>query len=318
MQIKTLHIEFTKACNSRCIMCDYWKTGNLKTIKTSLVMDSISELFSNGLRTVYFSGGECLVFADQLFPLVSQIRDTFPQIKIGLVTNGLLIKKYYKEIAHLFSKVIISLDTVNPQIYKKIRGIDSFEIVKDGIQILKNYSSHIQVNLRVLVLDENISDILQIIAFGLNERLNRISFLPEDIDSENAFGRSDISQVENHRTKVSLSTLRYIIHQIKSNFAEEMGGLLRSNLEDLEYVYSIYSGETKSIQHCNKATTSCVIEADGRVSPCFFIHGNQYISDDVSLQKILDSYEYLQIINNISTHVDSICCKCVCPKELSY
>lgn len=317
MQIKTLHIEFTTACNSKCIMCDYWENGRLEVINTSLVFNIISEQCSNGLKTVYFSGGECLMFADQLFPLVRKIRETFPHLKIGIVTNGILIKNHYKEIAHLFSKVIISLDAVDSQTYKKIRGIDGFETVKDGIRILKHYSPNTQMNLRVLVLDENVNELPKIIEFAVNEQLNRISFIPEDTSNENAFGRNDLSHIENHRAMVSLPTLRHIIQQIKMDFATEMNGLLRPNVEDLEYVYSIYSNETKNTPCCNKAASSCVIEADGRISPCFFIRGNQFISDNVSLQRILNSNDYCQTVQDINSHKYLVCNRCACPKELS-
>lgn len=67
---KTLHIEYTDGCNSRCRMCDYWKIQTPKTIDNALLYKNIVMLIPQGLKTVYFSGGECLVVADQLLPLV--------------------------------------------------------------------------------------------------------------------------------------------------------------------------------------------------------------------------------------------------------
>lgn len=317
MRIKTLHIEYTTACNSKCIMCNYWKIGRPEIISSTIVAAAIAEQYSLGLKTVYFSGGECLMFADQLFPLVQQIRKSFPQLKIGLITNGILLKKYYQEIARLFAKVIVSLDTIDPKVYKAIRGEDALEIVKSGIHQLKTHNPETQVNLRVLVLDENVKGLIPIIDFGIAEHLDRISFLPENSNSKTAFGREGIDSIKNYGSKILLPTLKQTIQQIKSNYSAEMGRLLRNNVEDLEYIYSIYSGELTCFPRCNKASCSCVIGVDGKISPCFMIKGNQYASVNSSLQEILDSDEYTQTVQDINEYRNMECKGCVCPKELT-
>ncbi|MDY4486932.1 MAG: radical SAM protein [Candidatus Limivicinus sp.] len=316
MRIKTLHIEFTTACNSRCVMCDYWKTAAAEMIDPKLVLSMIAEQYPLGLETVYFTGGECLLFAESVFSLCTQIRESFPGLRLGLITNGLLLEKYCREIAGLFQKVIVSFDAVDPVRYKKIRGVDGAETIQKGIRSLKEHSPQTQVNLRVLVLEENLDELPEIVEYGLTQKLNRVSFIPEDTSSQYAFGRRDQAGVSG-RKPPSLAELRRVIDQIKTHYSAQMGTLLRPELEDLERVYSIYSGAPVCFPACNKASFSCVISSGGLVSPCFFINGTQKISSGVSLQRILTSDEYLLRVREINAHFYPICGKCACPKELS-
>lgn len=317
MKIKTLHIEFTTACNSRCVMCDYWKINNNRKIDGDLVLSVVAEQVPLGLRKIYFTGGESLVFAEDLFLLVKQIRDLFPSVKIGLITNGILLKKYSCEISALFEKIIISLDAVDNETYRKVRGIDGVDVIRIGISQIKRHNPLIQVNLRVLVLNETVKEIPRIVEFALEHNIDRISFLPEDTGNINAFGRDNESIISNHNSNVSLLELRNIIDSIKATYASEIGGLLRSDLHDLERIYSIYSGENVEFPKCNKPTTSCVIGVDGRVSPCFFITGEQYITKGGKLSDILSDKEYCKYVNSISAGLFVTCQNCACPKELS-
>lgn len=298
-------------------MCDYWKTGSADTIDPSLVLNAISGQYPLGLKTVYFTGGECLMFADKLFSLCGQIKEKYPSLKFGIITNGLLLKRYCREVAALFSKVIISLDAVDPSIYKAIRGVDGLESIKTGIQLLKSTSPQTQVNLRVLVLAENVNNLPDIIEFGIAEKIDRISFIPEDTSSESAFGRVENAFALRKKQKFDLSALEKVIRQIRETNSRHMGTLLRKDLEDLERVYRLYAGEAGCFPRCSKAYQSCVIGTTGTVSPCFFIHGSRQISPEQTLQDILSGEDYCRCVSDIAAHRYPVCFSCACPKELS-
>lgn len=317
MQIKTLHIEYTTACNSRCVMCDYWKTGAASTIDPTLVLTSITECYPHGLKTVYFTGGECLMFAEKLFSLCGQIKKMYPDIKLGIITNGLLLERYYKDVATFFSKVIISLDSTDPDVYKTIRGVDGFQTIKNGIRLLRSFSFETIINLRVLVLEENTHNLLDIIEFGINEKINRISFIPEDTNSEKAFGRTEDVFSKKEKLYSYLPELRDAIQEIRGTYSQHLGKMLRPALEDLERVYMLYAGATTNYPLCDKPYQSCVIATSGTVSPCFFINGSQQITKNKTLNEVLESEEYCSHIADIAARNHPACLKCACPKELS-
>lgn len=315
LQLKTLHIEFTTACNSRCVMCNYWKTGKMKTVDTDLIFSIISNHFSSGLKTVYFTGGECLLFPEELFSLCQRIENSFPELRLGIITNGLLLEKYYCKIAELFHKVIISFDAISPDVYFKIRGVNGVAKIKRGINLLKEYSVQTQVNLRVLVRNDNLGELPKIVEYGSTQNIDKISFIPEDSSSENCFGRMG-EMCHDSSQNISPIALRQVIDQIRDSYSAQLGTLLRSNLDDLEYVYATYFANSKHVPRCNKASVSCVINVDGLVSPCFVIMGTQKISANTSLKEIIESEEYLCEIQKIKAQRYSICSKCPCPKEL--
>lgn len=317
MRIKTLHIEFTTACNSKCIMCDYWKINDKQIIDSNLVLSVIAEHVPLGLKKIYFTGGECLVFAEKLFSLVKRIRDSFPSVEIGLITNGILLKRYSRDISELFEKIIISLDTVDSEMYKRIRGIDGVDVIRIGISQIKSYNPSMIINLRVLVLNDTLAGIPQLIDFALENKINRISFIPEDTGSSTAFGRNKDSIINNHKSNVSLSALRKLIDYVKTTYVSKIGNLLRPNLDDLERIYSIYSGNNFALPICNKPTISCVIGVNGLVSPCFFIPGDQHITDEQTLSDVLSNKKYCKMVHDIGDGLFSVCCNCACPKELS-
>ena len=314
---KTLHIEYTDGCNSRCRMCDYWKIQTPKTIDNALLYKNIVMLIPQGLKTVYFSGGECLVVADQLLPLVEKLHKEYPSLKLKLNTNGILLKKYAEQIGNIFSTVIISLDTVDPKIYRQIRGIDGLKTIMQGIQLLHRQSPSVAINLRCLVLPENIDDLKAIIDFAIENELTKISFIPEDTSSTTSFGRNDEFCHNSHISDADYKHLCCIVDEIKCEYSAQMGNLLSRNGADFDYILKVYSGTEGITLPCDKAKCSCVIGADLRVSPCFFVPGEQYLPSGKSVQDILCSDAHQKVITQIYSTENSPCAQCVCPKILS-
>lgn len=115
-------------------MCDYWKSGSSLEIRNGTVKSAFASLMPLGLKKAYFTGGECLLHTEHLFSICSEIRSAYPELELGLITNGILLEKYAYEIGRIFSKVIVSLDTVDREKYMKIRGVDALPGIQRGIR----------------------------------------------------------------------------------------------------------------------------------------------------------------------------------------
>lgn len=317
MVISTIHFEYTTGCNSKCTMCDYWKNKTPNVIKSEYVTSTIASLVSCGLKKVYFTGGECLLYAKQLFKLCEETKSIYPDLELELITNGILIEKYYLEIGQYFSKVIISLDSVDNEKYKTIRGVDALSRIQKGIHLLRTTYPNLLVNVRMLILNDTVADILPIIEYAASENLHHVSFIPEDISSSEAFGRKSPTAISNHHGSACLAELRNVINTIHSRYSSLFGTLLPHACEDLEYIYSVYEGKHNNFRRCNKAAWSCVINADGTVNPCFFIRANMSLEKGTDIMDILDSAEYQKMTSIINTGNHEACCRCACPKELS-
>lgn len=317
MLIRTIHFEYTTGCNSRCMMCDYWKKDTHVVLQNEMVLSVVETLTPKGLRKIYFTGGECLIYAERLFEVCKQIRLSFPNLELGLITNGILLKKYYNEIGSLFSKVIISLDTVDSNKYEKIRGISALGIVQSGIHLLRKEYPQVKINLRALVLNETIEDIPAILDYAIEEQLHHVSFIPEDVSSRDAFGRCGMMPQRHNKDAEGFIQLFRMIDVVKSNYSLLFGTILPRACEDLEYIYAIYTENPKQCRKCNKASFSCVISASGIVSPCFFIRGSQALKQNETIEAVLESEKYHRMITTIMNGKYAECLTCACPKELS-
>jgi cyclic pyranopterin phosphate synthase len=114
-------------------MCSIWQTPS--KLKDELTLEEIELIFKDlrsfGVKHVFLQGGEPLLRKD----IISII-----ELLIGLglnptlITNGLLLdKKIANKIAELKCNVSISLDSLDPKRYKKIRGVDKLPLLLDNI-----------------------------------------------------------------------------------------------------------------------------------------------------------------------------------------
>ena len=94
LPVKELNLELTYRCNQKCIMCDIWERSlkNPDLVKEELKLNEIKEMVlgSAYLKTpevVVLSGGEPFLRAD-LTEICGFFLENFPDIKIGILTNG--------------------------------------------------------------------------------------------------------------------------------------------------------------------------------------------------------------------------------------
>ena len=122
--------DVTKLCNQRCPMCNIWKTESqdmdLKTIE-----EHVRELKKFGIGYVFLQGGDPLVRKD-----IIEIIDIFLEhgIRPTVITNGILLKEHIaEEIAKRECNLAISIDSLIPEKYRTLRGVDTLQRVMDNI-----------------------------------------------------------------------------------------------------------------------------------------------------------------------------------------
>ena len=125
--------DVTKRCNSKCNMCSLWKRPS--KVSDELTIKQVEKIFTDlksfGIKQVFIQGGEPFL-RDDLFEIISLIDSI--GLKPCLITNGLLLTKFNAlALSKLNCNVTVSLDTLKPLCYKKIRGIDAFNVVKKNL-----------------------------------------------------------------------------------------------------------------------------------------------------------------------------------------
>lgn len=307
----------TSRCNSRCLTCSIWETANVDNELALEEIDRLTEsLRTLGTKEAVFTGGEPL-----LHPEIFEICELFFQkgINLALLTNGLLLEKFARQVAKYFSKVFVSFDGSNDRILKEIRGVNAYERIATGINRLKSNGHVTNIIGRSIIQKKNYTDLPNIVKKAKEIGFDRISFLPADVTST-AFGRNgqtqNLAKEEILLDVNDLNIFKNILHDFfKSNPQDFQSGFVVESQEKLLRLHQYYGAMIGMCEfpvvHCNAPWVSLVIEADGTVKPCFFLDPIGNIRNN-PLEKIANSERLRKFRRNLISYKNDICKRCVC------
>jgi MoaA/NifB/PqqE/SkfB family radical SAM enzyme len=310
------------ACNCRCIMCDIWKDNqNLKQLTEEDVAELLPALKKLGVRQVVMSGGEALLHSN-FFRLCEILKKH--NIKITLLSTGLLLKRHAVKIIEHIDEVIVSLDG-DEQMHDAIRNIKgAYNKLTEGIQYLKTLQPGYKVTGRTVIHRLNFRDWPGIIDSAKKMGLQQISFLPADVSSH-AFNREVLwSTSKQHELLLSIPELpemMSIIDNIIKDYEEDLeSGFIAESADKLKNIYTYYAASHGLVafpfKKCNAPWVSTVVEADGTVRPCFFHEAIGNINT-TPLDDILNSKSAIDFRKQLDTDKNEVCKKCVCYLNLS-
>ena len=304
-------LYLSERCNSRCVTCDYWRHGSadLSLASVSRLLPSLAALHPD---TVLISGGEPLLNPDWA-EIAALLRAQ--GMKAWLLTSGLSLAKNVTKVAPLFDRVTVSLDGTDRETYRAIRGLDAFDTVCLGIQ--KATAAGIDVGLRVTVQRANFDKLTEFVRLARRMRVREISFLAADVANPHAFGRSTTFAADVALHEADLPVLERALDSMerdcKTDFAR---GFIAESPKKLRRILQYYSAVCGRASYppvrCNAPEFSAVIEADGRIRPCFFIAGppDAYAVEDVG--NALNRTEMVTLRSEIRNGCRAECTTCVC------
>lgn len=123
--------DVTRLCNQRCPMCNIYRTKS-NDMSLDEIKKKADELKKFGIGYVFLQGGEPTIRKD-----IIEIIDAFIKrgIKPTLITNGLLLTEEFAEkIAQRKCNLSISIDSLDPQVFGKMRGVDKLELVLENVK----------------------------------------------------------------------------------------------------------------------------------------------------------------------------------------
>lgn len=135
--INYLRISVTDRCNFRCTYCMPEEGVPLKSHNDILSFQEIHDIVKagakQGITKIRLTGGEPLVRKN--LPKLVEMLASIPEIEdIGLTTNGTLLPQFAGQLKTAgLNRVNISLDTLNPEKFKKITRIGELHQVFNGI-----------------------------------------------------------------------------------------------------------------------------------------------------------------------------------------
>ena len=307
------------SCNCRCIMCDIWKANqNKKEIPVEVLEKHLAPFRKLGVREVVLSGGEALLHSN-LWRMCALLKSQ--NIKITLLSTGLLIKKFASEIVTHIDHVIVSIDG-SEEVHDRIRNVpNAFRKVSEGIRELRLRVSNFPITARCVLQHHNFHDFVNIVRAAKDMGIDQISFLPADVSSS-AFNRmsepGDVHDIVLGKDeaiafqKIITESFDLLREEYESKFITESPAKM---LKLVQYYKAINDlGEFPEVV-CNAPWVSAVLETDGSVMPCFFHKpfGNIYESD---FMQIINSKKAVEWRRNLDMTNDPVCRKCVCTLKL--
>ncbi len=172
-------------CNCRCVMCDIWKDTSQAEVTVEDLARHLADIESLSVKWVVFSGGEPLMHSD-LFRLSDMLRAK--NIRVTLLSTGLLLKRYAEQIATRLDDVIVSLDGP-PHIHDQIRRVPgAFVQLEKGVRAIHELNPAFRISARCTIQRLNYAWPSETARLAKSLGLRSISFLAADLTSE-AFNR---------------------------------------------------------------------------------------------------------------------------------
>jgi cyclic pyranopterin phosphate synthase len=192
-----LRVSLTDRCNLRCTYCMPaegldWMPGEQVLTDDELVRLMRIAVEMLGVTDIRLTGGEPLL-RPGLENLVAQVTALSPRPRLSMTTNGIGLAKRAAGLAEAgLNRINVSLDTVDPELFKTITRRDRLSHVIAGLAAARDAGmSPVKVN-AVLIRGLNETEAVPLLRFCLDEgyHLRFIEQMP--LDAQHGWNRGEM------------------------------------------------------------------------------------------------------------------------------
>ncbi len=169
-----LTANFNGKCNLRCKMCHIWTMRNGLYDEINFWKEADEKFFPH-IKEVEMLSGEPFIQEDT-YKLIDQVSSVNPDCLWSFTTNGhwRLNSRIKASLDKINVKnIIISIDSLDPELYSKIRVDGKLQIVLDNLDLLVEYNkerlasgkSSLELTLHYLVMRENWGELKELVNF---------------------------------------------------------------------------------------------------------------------------------------------------------
>ncbi len=179
---KVMEFELSNECNLECVMCNGYfsssirknreKLPPIKSVYDERFVDELDEFIPH-LTDAKFLGGEPFMI-DIYLKIWERILTLKPSIRIHITTNGTFLNKRIKDLLEgLNAGIILSIDSVNPDTYKKIRVNGNFDKVMENVVYFRDYTARKKTFLSIAAcpITYNWQELPQLLSFCVEKNI---------------------------------------------------------------------------------------------------------------------------------------------------
>lgn len=294
-------------------MCDIWKDTSQAEVTAEELARHLADIEALSVKWVVFSGGEPLMHSD-LFRLSDMLRSR--NIRVTVLSTGLLLKRYAQQIVTRIDDVIVSLDGP-AHVHDQIRRVPgAFAQLEQGIRAIHDLDPDYRISARCTIQRMNYSWPSETVRVAKRLGLSSISFLAADLTSE-AFNRFQpweaYRQAQVALTLEEVWTLQRELANVDKDW--HGSGFVAENAEKLRRIADHFRAHLGLVQaqapRCNAPWVSAVIETNGTVRPCFFHPPIGSLKSHTLLQ-VVNGFEAQQFRGALDVATNPVCAQCVC------
>jgi len=286
-EINYLRISVTERCNFRCQYCMPDKPFSWAPKENLL---SFEELFKftkvcidRGVNKIRITGGEPTLRHD-LSTFIQMISSYKSDIDLAMTSNAYLLDKYMQPLKEAgLKRINISLDTLNPEVAKKISQKDILQKVLNGIDLAIEAGMVVKIN-SVILRGHNDTEIIDLINYSRSKNIS-IRFIEY---MENHFANKELKGLSAQEVKDIIAKT----YKFKDMGLDDKAPSRYYELED-GYRFGIIEPHKEDFcANCNRIR----LTAEGVIVPCLYFDEGQSIRDAIRDNKI---DEAVSILDNV-------------------
>lgn len=202
-EIDYIRISLTDRCNLRCVYCMPEEGVKYLPHEQIITYEEILRLcrcFAKlGIHKVKLTGGEPLVRKDAAY-LAGELKRLDGIDNVTITTNGILLKSQIEGlVAGGLDAVNISLDTLDPELFRKLTRFDRIDQVLEGIEAALSYPQLlVKINCVPIYGEDLEQTVIQMAGLAKEQRLHVrfIELMPIGIGKElQGYGEERVKEI---------------------------------------------------------------------------------------------------------------------------
>lgn len=303
--ITYIQVEPTKKCNMKCPMCvnpylTKKEKGNMSYENFLKVMKHFPYLHSIKLQGL----GEVMLNKD-IIKMIKYCKGQGMEVTFNDNASLLIDEKIEELLDNNIDCIRFSLDTLDKEKYKKIRGVNSFEKVKNNIENFVKIRSEnekykgTKLKITMVTMDNNLYELPSMVEYASKIGLDGIT---ASLAKMKASSKEQSKMVKESITNLSIK-----------NEADEIKNHAKDIAKSLGIKLQFLSVNKKNALNCKWPWKKVYVTYDGYITPCchiedpkIFNFGNLF---EIPFNKIWNGVKYRMFRKNFFDW-NSICKKC--------
>lgn len=289
---KRAYLNVAKRCNARCVYCADWMNGSDPSIEHSAetMMAIVDDLRKSDVKHITVSGGEPLIRKD-FWRIVDHINEA--GLDWSIITNGTMLNgsNAQRLLEHKVSHVNISIDTLQPQRMREIRGLSVDLITRNALELQRLIAASragVGVSIISVISRSTIRDLPELALFC---HANDFGLTLQPLHVEES-GRDSAELVPQWPDPPAIAELETILADLVRHKAEDGWNIENPAAYLLAIPEFFRCGTFHPAQPCTSGAVDIVIDTDLQVRPCWAMPPVAQITEQVQLTTIVASKEY--------------------------